>query len=113
MPNPDPSMNGEILTMELEQDGEAIVIRPSGELDMSTAPVLDAALREAMDSERTQVIVDLGGLSFIDSTGLRLLVVAAERSRKAGNRLRLLRGSEPVERMLEVSGLQRSLPFVD
>jgi anti-anti-sigma factor len=106
-------MSGEILSIELEQDGEAVVIKPSGELDISTASVLDAALREAMDRGRSEVIVDLGGLSFIDSTGLRLLVVTAERARAAGNRLRLLRGSEPVERMLEVSGLDRSLPFVD
>ena len=106
-------MSGEILTMELEQDGEAVVIRPSGELDISTASVLEAALRETMSGDGSEVVVDLGGLTFIDSSGLRLLVVAAERSREAGIRLRLLRGSEPVERMLEVSGLHRSLPFVE
>jgi anti-anti-sigma factor len=52
-------------------------------------------------------------VSFIDSTGLRLLVFAAARSHSNGDRLRMMRGSEAVERVLLVSGLEQSLPFLN
>jgi anti-sigma B factor antagonist len=105
--------NNQPLTVNVEQDGDALVIRPSGELDIATIMVLDAALRKAMNGGASAVIVDLKGLTFIDSSGLRLLVIAADRSRCNGSRLRMLRGSAPVERMFEVTGMDHSLPFID
>jgi anti-anti-sigma factor len=59
------------------------------------------------------VILDLGELTFIDSTGLRLLVFATAHSRDNGDRLRMLHGSEAVERIIKVSGLDQMLPFFD
>jgi anti-anti-sigma factor len=59
------------------------------------------------------VILDLGGLSFIDSSGLRLLVFATAHSRGNGDRLRMLRSSAAVERVVQLSGLARALPFID
>jgi anti-anti-sigma factor len=105
--------DGDLLTLESEGVGHAVVIRPSRELDLSTTGTLDAALRRAMDADASEVVLDLSQLDFIDSSGLRLLVAAAERSRANGSRLRMLRGSAPVERMLELTGLEQSLPFTD
>lgn len=113
MPDFDLRAEAAFLTLEVEEEGDAILIRPSGELDISTIQVLDAALQNAMKSEASEVLLDLWELTFIDSTGLRLLVLAAERLHGSGNRLRMLRVSAPVSRSLEISGLDRSLPFID
>jgi anti-anti-sigma factor len=106
-------MNGDLLTVTVERDGDVLVIRPSGELDLSTTQTLDAELRKGLAGDASQVILDLGGLSFIDSSGLRLLVFASARGRDSGDRLRMLRATEPVQRMLALTGLDHSLPLVD
>jgi anti-sigma B factor antagonist len=101
------------LTLKVDEDGQVVVVRPLGELDISTTPMLDAELKKAMDGGASRVTLDLSGVTFIDSTGLRLLIFATARSHGNGDRLRMLRGSAPVERMLEVTGLDHSLPFID
>jgi anti-anti-sigma factor len=101
------------MSLKVEEDGPLLVIRPLGELDLSTAPMLDAELQKAMKDGGSEVILDLSAVTFIDSTGVRLLVIAASRWRHTGKRLRMLRGSAPVERVLKLSGLHRSLPFID
>jgi anti-anti-sigma factor len=101
------------LTVRVEKDGEALVIRPVGELDLSTTQTLDTKLRRTIHDATSEVILDLGGLSFIDSSGLRLLVIASAHSQANGDRLRMLRGSAPVERVIQLSGLDGSLPFID
>jgi anti-sigma B factor antagonist len=113
MGDSDGALNRELLTVDVEQDGEALVISPAGELGLSTTQPLDAELRRAINGDVPEVILDLRGLSSIDSTGLRLLVFATAHSRGNGDRLRMLRGSSPVERVVQLSGLARSLPFID
>jgi anti-anti-sigma factor len=103
----------ELLTIDVEHDGESVVIRPVGELDISSTQPLDAELRKAVASDASEVILDLGGLTFIDSTGIRLLVFATAHSRQNGDRLRMLHGSEAVERVFKRTALDRSLPFLD
>ena len=113
MPDLNLRPNGDLLTVQVQGDGHAIVLRPSGELDPSTTGTLDAALRRAMDGDGSTVVLDLDGLDFIDSGGLRLLVAAAERSRDNGDRLRMRGGSYVVKRVLAITGLEHSLPFID
>ena len=105
--------SGGRFTVEVKRDGETLVISPRGELDISTTQALEVELRKGLDGDAPEVILDLRGVSFTDSTGVRLLVSAAAHSRNKGDRLRMRRGSEEVERRLLVSGLERSLPFLD
>jgi anti-anti-sigma factor len=91
------------LTVRVEQDGEALVVRPFGELDRSTAKTLDAELRRAVGGDASGVILDLRGVSFIDLAALRGLLLMAKQSLRNGGRLRLLRATTPEER----SGFQR------
>ncbi len=58
-------------------------------------------------------MLDLSGLTFLDSTGVHLLVRAAARSRADSDRLTLLRGSPAVQRLLEICGVDEVLPFAD
>jgi anti-sigma B factor antagonist len=82
-----------------------------GELDIYTAPQLQRAL--AAESAKGGVLVlDMEGLDFIDSSGIRLLLLAWQESQRDGFNLRLTRGSDPVMRALELVGLVDELPFL-
>ncbi len=102
-----------VLTIEIERDGTQLVVRVDGELDIASSKGFEDELRRALGSDASAVVLDLSGLSFIDSTGLRALVAISAQARASGNPLRILRGPEPVERILEVSGLNRRLPLSD
>jgi anti-sigma B factor antagonist len=112
--SPDSRPNELLLTLDVEEAGDALVIRASGELDISTTPTLDRELQKALDGKASAVTVDLSGLSFIDSTGLRLLTMASAHSKANGKQFRILRGeSEAVVRTLELTGLDNALPVLD
>jgi anti-sigma B factor antagonist len=102
-----------VLEVHVEQDGNELVVRASGELDIASAKLLADELRTAVDSEASVIVLDLKGVSFIDSTGLRALVLAGAHSRSQSDRLGMLCGSGPVQKALKVSGLERSLPLID
>jgi anti-sigma B factor antagonist len=85
-----------------------------GELDLSTATQLEKPLEEAIDSPRAAVLIDLTDCTFIDSTGIAMIVRAWQRvDAGAGNGgegdLVLCCQNEQVRRVLEVTGLEHSL----
>jgi anti-sigma B factor antagonist len=79
----------------------------SGELDVSTTPSLDAWLRSA--DTGGVVTLDLAGLTFIDSSGLRVLIQHHQRFESAGGRLQLVNVSSRAGRLLEMAGLSDHL----
>jgi anti-sigma B factor antagonist len=89
------------------------VVRTFGELDLASAKALEKEIRSAFASDAEAVLLDLGEVSFIDSTGLAVLLAAATVSRSNGERLRLVRISPTVQRALEVSGLKDAFPLAD
>ncbi|MDX6720884.1 MAG: anti-sigma factor antagonist [Solirubrobacteraceae bacterium] len=99
--------------MSSERDGDTHTIRLFGELDLATVDAVQHELERVEDSDAPSILVDLSGLAFMDSSGVRLLVGAHARSRTDADRLTLLRGSAAVQRVLEVSGLDDQLPFAD
>jgi len=101
------------LDFETTTDGTVAVIAPTGELDLSGAAVLETELdRLAGDSDVAAVVLDLRGLEFMDSSGLRLVVVADRRAREAGRRFALVRGGETVHRVFELTRMSDRLEFV-
>ncbi|MGH2969359.1 MAG: STAS domain-containing protein, partial [Solirubrobacteraceae bacterium] len=75
----------EAFSVRIEQHGEAAVVVPTGELDLATAPALEAALQRALESAASgRVVLDLRELDFIDSSGLRTLLTARRRAEDAG-----------------------------
>ncbi len=100
------------LALHSERDGETHVIELVGELDLDGAPRLEAELRRAEASDASSIIVDLSALEFIDSTGIRLLLMAADRCNDSG-RFTLLRGPRQVHRVFEITDLVDRLPFAD
>jgi anti-anti-sigma factor len=89
------------------------VVGLSGELDLATSPRLQAELRAVEASDAGEIVLDLADLSFIDSSGLRLIIGAEARSRANGKRLALRRAQAPVHRIFELTDTVERLPFAD
>jgi len=100
------------LALHSERDGDAHVIELIGELDLDGAPRMEEELLRVEATDVASIVVDLSRLEFIDSTGLRLLVMAAERC-ATDRRLALLRGPKQVHRVFEITDLVDRLPFAD
>ena len=99
------------LILRSARDGDAHVVELLGELDIAGAPRLEQEFRDVEAGDAGSIIVDLRGLEFIDSTGIRLLVMAAERCTEG--RFSLLRGPRQVHRVFEITDLADRLPFAD
>jgi anti-sigma B factor antagonist len=101
------------LTVRIEQDGDSLLVRASGELDIATANTLDEELRRVSYCDAAPIILDLDEVDFLDSMGLRTLLAVAKHSTENADRLRIRFGSGAVRRMINVSGVERSLPLVE
>jgi anti-sigma B factor antagonist len=93
------------LSLDTERDGTTAVVRVTGELDAYTSPQLTDICRALVDDDVRELRVDLGGATFIDSSGLRALLLGHRQARDAGGALRVVDASEPVRRLLEITGL--------
>lgn len=103
-----------MLEFETTRNGSVAIVSPTGELDLSGAAVLEAELgRLSADPELATVVLDMRGLEFMDSSGLRLVVVADMQAREAGRRFALVRGDETVHRVFEITRMSDRLDFVD
>jgi anti-sigma B factor antagonist len=91
----------------VDRTDDAAVIRLVGELDLASAPDLQACLGDVVASTPPDVVViiDLDELSFCDSTGISALVRAANGARRGGRRLVLRRPRPGVRRVLEITGV--------
>jgi anti-sigma B factor antagonist len=101
------------LNFETIRNGTVAVIAATGELDLSGAQILESELeRLQADPALGTVVLDLRGLEFMDSSGLRLVVLADMRAREAGRRFVLVRGPETVHRVFEITRMSERLDFV-
>jgi anti-sigma B factor antagonist len=82
-----------------------------GELDMNARFQAERALDELLGEPVEQLVVDLREVTFLDSTGMGLILEIHERARLEGFRLRLLRGPDEVQRVFELAGVADVLPF--
>lgn len=94
---------------DLEHGVRTISVR--GELDLSTAPDLEGPLEQTLESEEGSVLIDLSHCEFIDSTGIALIVRAWQRlDGGSGRNLVLCSQNDQVRRVLEITGLELSIP---
>jgi anti-anti-sigma factor len=95
---------------ETEPDRDRVVLRPCGELDLATVPEVQGRYEELRDAGFTHVVLDLAGLSFMDSSGIALLV-RLTRDAPADCRVTVAPGGPDVRHILEVTGLADHLPY--
>jgi anti-sigma B factor antagonist len=96
--------------------GDAVVVAVEGELDLFTAPFLRDEVREAIKQDGATLVLDLGALSFMDSSGLSVLIEAWRLATSEGGGVSLACPQAPVARILRTTGLDRRIkvyPDVD
>ena len=98
---------------EVDPDRASVRVRPIGDLDLDTAAVVDAQLSELWSVGFTRLVVDLRGVRFLDSTGLRLLLTWDAKTRADGVDFAVVRGPAAIQRVLEVAGAAEFLTFAE
>jgi anti-sigma B factor antagonist len=92
------------LSITVERNGAAAVVVVSGEIDLETSASLAAALTELGDA--ADVSIDLSGVAYMDSTGLRTLLSAKDEAARSGGTLRVSAASHIVSRLIEITGVE-------
>jgi anti-sigma B factor antagonist len=87
----------------------AAVIHCEGRLNMVAAPRLRSVIEAAVDEGRPRVVIDLGGTTFVDSSGLGALVAGLKKARQSGGDLRIAGAGEQVRTVLGLTNLDRVL----
>jgi anti-sigma B factor antagonist len=95
------------LSISSEVREEVTVVHVGGEIDVYTAPVLREHLDEHIMQGRHQLVVDLGDVSFMDSTGLGVLVGRLKLVRVKNGTLRLVCSSERILKVFSITGLDK------
>jgi anti-anti-sigma factor len=100
--------------IDLSTEDETALINVEGQLDLSCGDRFIGCLREARDGEWQDLVIDLRQVTFIDSTGLSLLLKADALARQNHFRLHVVRSEAPiVQAVLEATGVEKFLPLVD
>jgi anti-sigma B factor antagonist len=97
------------LSVVVRQEKDGVVVSLRGELDLASAPLLQGEIDSAAVAAAPIVVLDLRELSFIDSTGLRVLLTGHKRSQELGQEFAVTRGSEQVQRLLSITGADEHL----
>ncbi len=99
------------LKVRLERAGRVHRLIPTGELDIATTPILERAFEAVHQGDAAMIVVDLTELSFMDSTGIGLLIRMNATCEEA-DRLRIVNGSLAVVKALDITGVRRQLPII-
>jgi anti-sigma B factor antagonist len=99
--------------MESAHDGQSGRLTLLGELDIATVPRVEEAVDAILQNGAQRLTVDLGGLDFVDSSGLRLFIVLQQRSGSEGWELALTRPQPQALKVFRLSGVEEDLPFVE
>jgi anti-sigma B factor antagonist len=95
------------LTLNTRSEADRTVLEVAGEVDVYTGTTLRDRISGLLDSGARDLIVDLGRVDFIDSTGLGVLVGALNRARELGGSLQLVCAQERVLKLLRITGLDQ------
>jgi anti-sigma B factor antagonist len=96
-----------------EQRGSALVLRLTGEMDISCEDAFMATVEACRADGASELLIDLSKLTFIDSSGLRMLIKVWDQSRGNGLELSIVQGTGQVRRTIEVAGLDDFMPILD
>jgi anti-sigma B factor antagonist len=100
------------LRLESERSADVLHLRLGGELDLAGVPQLEQGLGDQSDSAST-IVLDLREVDFIDSSGIRAILMADRQARASGRRCVVVRGPESVDRVFRITGLNERLEVVE
>jgi anti-sigma B factor antagonist len=105
-------MSGE-LDLSITSQGTCAVVSVGGEVDLGTAHELSEAAIVAMQEIGPSIVLDLSGVTFMDSTGLKVLLAVNNRAQLAGGRLVLAGAKRPVHRVVSITGFDKTFAVCD
>ncbi len=103
----------EVLEIDVADSGGLRLLRLTGELDLAGVDQFERLLTADGSPEAGTFVVDLRRLTFIDSSGLRALIMADQRVREEGGRFVVVRGPDRVNQVLEMTGVSKQIELVD
>jgi anti-sigma B factor antagonist len=102
-----------IFGMETDGSDDVVRVALNGEFDISCARKVEEELRRVEDGKPRTLVLDLRRLSFMDSTGLRVILSADSRAQKDGRRLAIIQGPDAVRRVFQIKRLDERLDIVE
>ena len=102
---PEGPAGGEDFRISVRADTAGTTVAVQGEVDVATAPALRDELYRLIDQGTTKIVVDLGGMEFIDSTGLGVFVGALKRAREGGGEVELRSLKPAARKIFDITGL--------
>jgi anti-anti-sigma factor len=97
--------------VDVVPERDSVRVVPVGELDLATVDEVSEQVRELHRAGFRRVVLDLREVSFMDSTGLRLILTLDGEARADGTEFKLIRGRDSVQRVFEICGMVERLPF--
>jgi anti-sigma B factor antagonist len=94
-----------------QTDAGVSVVAPTGRLDVAGAPALKDAISEVVKNGPPRVVIDMEGVSFVDSTGLGSVIAALKQIRNTQGELRLAAPNQQVRVVRELTTLDRVFPY--
>jgi anti-sigma B factor antagonist len=94
-----------------QADNGVTVVAPTGRLDVAGAPALKDAIAEVVKSGPSRIVIDMEGVSFVDSTGLGSVIAVLKQIRSSQGELRLAAPNQQVRVVLELTTLDRVFPY--
>jgi anti-anti-sigma factor len=101
------------LRVHIELTADGAVVSLTGELDLASSPLLEQALHDLEQAGCKRVVVDLREVYFMDSTGLRTLLIAHKRAVQSDIAFCLRRGPHQVQRLFELTRSIETFDFLD
>lgn len=102
----------EELVVGIEKVEHAVVVRPSGDIDLSRSPELRGYLAQVQKEKPRTIIIDLDDVPYMDSSGLATLVEAMQNARKSGTTLVLCSLHDRVRSIFEIARLEQVFQIV-
>jgi anti-sigma B factor antagonist len=101
------------LSLSTRAERGRTVVEVTGEIDVYTAPKLREQLAELVDSGRHDIVVDMQGVEFLDSTGLGVLVGGLKRVKQHDGSMNLVCTQERILKIFRITGLTKVFPIHD
>jgi anti-sigma B factor antagonist len=102
----------EHLQVDARSEQDRVVLHLTGELDLASSPIFERALDDPALAAAPLVVLDLDDLKFVDSTGLRIILMAHESARGRGQEFAITPGSPQVQRLLSITSVAEHMRVI-
>ena len=94
---------------KVERNGGVAIVKPCGQLDSGETDRFEAVLLETLEKDKPRIVIDLEGLMFVSSSGLRVLLLAAKQTQEKKGTLLLCSLRPQIQSLLKTAGFNRLL----